>query len=77
MFNKMARSQMDTYLSPVATHSARLPVALGLFSTKVSRLGKKLPLSSETRILVREEVARINSATSPDTLGAIHGEGFS
>ena len=68
---------MDTYLSPVATHSARLPVDFGLFSTKVSRLEQKLPLPSETRILVREQVARINSATSPDTLGAIHGEVFS
>lgn len=41
-------------------HSARLPIAFGQFYAKVSELDKKLQLSAETVMLVREQVARTN-----------------
>jgi alkylhydroperoxidase family enzyme len=41
-------------------HSARLPVAFGLFYGKVARLDKKLLLPQETVLLIRGQVARIN-----------------
>jgi alkylhydroperoxidase family enzyme len=41
-------------------YSARLPLAFGLFYTKIGRLDKKLTLPPETILLIREQVARIN-----------------
>jgi alkylhydroperoxidase family enzyme len=41
-------------------HSARLPIAFGQFYAKVGELDKKLQLSAETVMLVREQVARTN-----------------
>ncbi len=54
------RRQFGKVFSPLAVHSARLPMAFGLFYTKVGRLDKKLTLPPETAMLVRERVARIN-----------------
>jgi alkylhydroperoxidase family enzyme len=41
-------------------HSARLPVAFGLFYAKIGKLDRKLLLPPETALLIREQVARIN-----------------
>jgi alkylhydroperoxidase family enzyme len=54
------RLKFGKVLTPVKVSSARLPIAFGLFYSKVSQLDKKLTLSAETVMLVREQVARIN-----------------
>src|SRR5262245_60425297 len=54
------RRQFGKVLTPLKVHSARLPAAFGLFYQKVSKLDKKLLLSRETVLLIREQVARIN-----------------
>ena len=54
------RRQFGKVLTPLKVHSARLPPAFGLFYTKIGRLDKKLRLSQETVLLIREQVARIN-----------------
>jgi alkylhydroperoxidase family enzyme len=56
----MTRRQFGKVLTPVKVISARLPIAFGLFSAKISKLEKKLELPAETAMLVREQVARIN-----------------
>jgi alkylhydroperoxidase family enzyme len=38
-------------------------VAFGLFSSKISKLDKKLTLPAETALLIRERVARLNVCT--------------
>src|SRR5215471_3207387 len=52
--------QFGKVLTPLKVHSARLPPAFGLFYTKIAKLDKRLTLSSETALLIREQVARIN-----------------
>ena len=54
------RQQFGKVLTPLKVHSARLPPAFGLFYTKIGKLDKKLLLSPETALLIREQVARIN-----------------
>jgi len=54
------RRQFGKVLTPLKVHSARLPAAFGLFYAKVGKLDKKLSLSPETVLLIREQVARIN-----------------
>ena len=54
------RRQFGKVLTPLKVHSARLPLAFGLFYGKVSKLDKKLQLPPETVMLVREQAARIN-----------------
>ncbi len=54
------RRQFGKVLTPLKVHSARLPSAFGMFYSKVSSLDKKLLLSPETVMLIREQVARIN-----------------
>jgi alkylhydroperoxidase family enzyme len=54
------RRQFGKVLTPLKVHSARLPLAFGLFYTKIGTLDKKLTLSPETVLLIREQVARIN-----------------
>jgi len=54
------RRQFGKVLTPLKVHSARLPAAFGLFYAKVGKLDKRLTLSAETIMLVREQVARIN-----------------
>jgi alkylhydroperoxidase family enzyme len=56
----MARWQFGKVLTPVKVVSARLPAAFGLFSSKISKLEKKLLLPPELILLIREQVARIN-----------------
>ena len=55
-----SRKQFGKVLTPVKVHSARLPSAFGLFYAKIDRLDKKVTLSSEMALLVRERVAQIN-----------------
>jgi alkylhydroperoxidase family enzyme len=54
------RRQFGKVLTPLKVHSARLPLAFGLFYSKISSLDKKLILPSETVMLIREQVARLN-----------------
>jgi alkylhydroperoxidase family enzyme len=54
------RRQFGKVLTPVKVHSARLPPAFGLFYAKIGKLDKKLQLSPEMILLIREQVARIN-----------------
>jgi len=54
------RRQFGKVLTPLKVHSARLPLAFGLFYTKIGKLDKKLLLAQETALLIREQVARIN-----------------
>lgn len=55
-----ARQQFGKVLTPLKVHSARLPVGFGMFYSKVAPLDKKLVLPTETVMLIRERVARIN-----------------
>ncbi len=54
------RRQFGKILTPLKVHSARLPFQFGLFYTKVGKLDKKLILPTETALLIRQQVARIN-----------------
>jgi alkylhydroperoxidase family enzyme len=54
------RKQFGKVLTPVKVHSARLPAAFGLFYAKIGKLDKKLQLSPEVILLIREQVARTN-----------------
>jgi alkylhydroperoxidase family enzyme len=54
------RRQFGKVLTPLKVHSARLPASFGFFYGKVGKLDKKLSLSPETVLLIREQVARIN-----------------
>jgi len=54
------RKEFGKVLTPLKVHSARLPIAFGLFYTKIGSLDKKLMLPAETVLLIREHVARIN-----------------
>jgi alkylhydroperoxidase family enzyme len=54
------RRQFGKVLTPLKVHTARLPLAFGLFYQKISKLDKKLVLPPETALLIREHVARIN-----------------
>src|SRR5207249_108859 len=56
----MTRRQFGKVLTPLKVFSARLPLAFALFTSKISKLDKKLLLAPETALLVREQVARIN-----------------
>lgn len=54
------RRQFGRVLTPLKVHSARLPVAFGMFYGKISQLDKKLKLPEETVMLVRQRVSNIN-----------------
>jgi alkylhydroperoxidase family enzyme len=54
------RLQFGKVLTPLKVHSARLPLAFGLFYSKIGKLDKKLLLPPEMVMLIREQVARIN-----------------
>lgn len=55
-----ARRQFGKVLTPLKVHLARLPVPFGMFYGRVAKLDKKLSLSREMVMLIREQVARIN-----------------
>jgi alkylhydroperoxidase family enzyme len=54
------RQQFGKVLTPLKVFSARMPLAFALFTSKISKLDKKLLLPPETALLIREQVARIN-----------------
>lgn len=54
------RRQFGKVLMPLKVHSARMPLAFGMFYGKVSQLDKKLQLPAELASLIRVQVARIN-----------------
>ena len=54
------RRQFGKVLTPLKVHSARLPLAFGLFYSKISKLDQKLTLPPETALFIRHQVARIN-----------------
>jgi alkylhydroperoxidase family enzyme len=56
----MAKRQFGKIPTPVKVVYARMPAAFGMFVGKIAKLDKKLELSSETAMLIREQVAHIN-----------------
>ena len=54
------RKQLGKVITPVKVFTARMPIAFGLFGSKVYQLDKKLLLSKELIFLVRHRVASIN-----------------
>lgn len=54
------RRQFGKVITPLKVHSVRLPVAFGFFYAKIGKLDKKLTLSPEFVLLIREQIARIN-----------------
>ncbi len=58
-----SRRQWGKVPRPFSVFVARMPSAFGSFFGKVSKLDKKLELSSETAVLVRARVASINMCT--------------
>ncbi|MGO9819168.1 MAG: carboxymuconolactone decarboxylase family protein [Solirubrobacteraceae bacterium] len=55
-----ARRQWGKVPRPFSVFCARMPLAFGSFFGKVSRLDKKLELSPDTAMLIRERVAGLN-----------------
>ncbi len=64
LFIKLAyyftRRQFGKVFGPLSVFSARMPFAFSLFYGKVSMLDKKLLLSHDVAMLIRERVATIN-----------------
>jgi len=54
------RKQFGKVLSPLTVFSARLPTAFGMFYGKAYQLDKKMILSPETAMLIRQRVSQIN-----------------
>jgi len=54
------RRQFGKVITPLKVHSARLPAAFGFFYARIGKLDKKLTVSPEFALLIREQVARIN-----------------
>jgi alkylhydroperoxidase family enzyme len=55
------RRQFGKVPTPIAVTSARMPAGFLSFYGKVSRLDKKLKVSAQTALLIREQVASINT----------------
>jgi alkylhydroperoxidase family enzyme len=56
----LTRRQFGKVLTPVKVVYSRLPLAFGLFSSKISKLDQKLALAPELAMLIRERVAQLN-----------------
>ena len=56
----MTRRQFGKVLTPVKVVYSRMPTAFGMFVSKIAKLDKKLTLTAELAMLIREQVARIN-----------------
>jgi alkylhydroperoxidase family enzyme len=56
----MTRGTFGKVLTPVKIVYSRMPLAFGMFVSKIAQLDKKLTVSPELAMLVREQVARIN-----------------
>lgn len=57
----MSRRQFGKVMTPLKVFAARMPIAFGKFYGRINALDKKLLLSSETAMLIREQVAQINA----------------
>lgn len=55
------RRQIGTVISPITIFAARMPTAFMNFYGKLGRLDKKLTLPKQTAVLIREQVASINT----------------
>src|SRR5215472_14483734 len=64
----MTRRQVGKVLTPLKVFTARLPLRFGQFYAKVSQLDKKLMLSPETALLIRQH-------RSMGSNQGIHGSG--
>jgi len=56
-----SRRQVGKVIAPLSVFAARMPAAFGNFYGKLSKLDKKLQLPSRTAVLIREQVASINT----------------
>lgn len=56
----MTRRQFGKVLTPVKVVYSRMPAAFGMFVGKIAKLDKKLTLTPELAMLIREQVAHIN-----------------
>src|ERR1700739_2848658 len=56
----MTRRQFGKVLTPVKVVYARMPAAFGMFVGKIAKLDRKLTLTQELAMLIREQVAHIN-----------------
>lgn len=54
------KRQFGKVIAPLKVFCARLPFAFTAFYSRISKLDKKLHLTPETQLLIREQVARIN-----------------
>ena len=57
----LSRRQVGKVTAPISVFAARMPLAFGNFYGKVSKLDKKLKLPQETAVLIREQVASVNT----------------
>ena len=55
------RRQFGKVLTPLSVYAARMPIAFGRFQGQISELDKKLVLPAETALLIRQQVARVNT----------------
>ncbi len=55
-----SRKKFGKVMTPLKVMAARMPLAFGSFSGKISQLDEKLALPAETVMLVRQKVAEIN-----------------
>lgn len=56
----MAKRQFGKVPTPVKVVYSRMPTAFGMFVGKIAKLDKKLELSQETAMLIREQVSHVN-----------------
>ena len=61
MVYALSRRQVGKVITPLSVFAVRMPSAFGTFYGKVSKLDKKLKLASSTAVLVREQVATMNT----------------
>jgi len=61
MVYALTRRQVGKVTEPISVFAARMPIAFGNFYGKVSRLDKKLKIPSNTAVLIREQVASVNT----------------
>ncbi len=55
------KKRFGKVLMPLKVHSSRLPVAFGMWYAKISGLDKKLILPAEMALLIRQQVAQLNT----------------
>src|ERR1700745_516757 len=65
----MSRRQFGKVPTPVKVVYSRLPVGVGMFVAKISKLDKELSLPPGTAMLIREQVAHINVCTFCTDIG--------